>query len=73
MQQGVDHGFLRREVDPADARRTLIALTSEGRSVIDRFRGQRRQQLTQALAALSPEEQEQLARLLTRVVDNWPA
>ncbi|MEN2738776.1 MarR family winged helix-turn-helix transcriptional regulator [Microbacterium sp. X-17] len=73
VQQGVDHGFLRREADPADARRTLIALTDAGRTMIDRFRGHRRDQISQALAALTPAEQAELARLLTRVADAWPA
>jgi DNA-binding MarR family transcriptional regulator len=73
VQQGVDHGLLRREADPSDARRTLIALTDAGRALVDRFRGRRRDQITRALAALTPDEQAELARLLTRVADNWPA
>jgi DNA-binding MarR family transcriptional regulator len=73
VQQGVDHGLLRREADPADARRTLIALTDAGRAIVDRFRGHRRDQISQALAALTPAEQAELARLLTRVAEAWPS
>lgn len=73
VQQGVDHGLLVREADPADARRTLIALTDAGRALVDRFRGHRRDQVSRALAVLTPEEQQQLAALLTRVADAWPA
>jgi DNA-binding MarR family transcriptional regulator len=73
VQQGVDHGLLRREADPSDARRTLIALTEVGRALVDRFRGHRRDQIGQALSALTPAEQAELARLLTRVADAWPS
>lgn len=71
VQQGVAHGFLRREADPDDARRTRIALTDEGRSFARGLRGERRQMLSGALAAFSDEERAELARLLTKLADNW--
>lgn len=72
VQQGVAHGLLRREVDPEDARRTRIALTEQGTALARGFRGQRREAVTQALAALTPAEQAELARLLTKFADGWP-
>nr|WP_314844541.1 MarR family winged helix-turn-helix transcriptional regulator [uncultured Microbacterium sp.] len=71
VQQGVAHGFLRREADPDDARRTRIALTDEGRRVARGMRGERREALGAALAAFTNDEREELARLLNKLADNW--
>lgn len=71
VQQGVAHGFVRREADPDDARRTRIALTDDGRAVARGMRGERREALGKALAAFTEHEREQLARLLNKLADNW--
>ena len=71
VQQGVDRGYVRREADPDDARRTRIALTDEGRKVAKGMRGERREMLGRALAAFTPEESAELARLLNKLADNW--
>ncbi|WP_311416802.1 MarR family winged helix-turn-helix transcriptional regulator [Microbacterium sp. ISL-103] len=71
VQQGVAHGFVRREADPDDARRTRIALTDEGRKIARGMRGERREALGKALAAFSEEERDQLASLLNKLADNW--
>jgi len=71
VQQGVAHGFVRREADPDDARRTRIALTDEGRKVARGMRGERREALGKALAAFTDEERDQLATLLNKLADNW--
>ena len=71
VQQGVEHGFVRREADPDDARRTRIALTDEGRRMARGVRGERREMLGAALAAFTDEERAELARLLTKLADNW--
>lgn len=71
VQQGVAHGFLRREADPDDARRTRIALTDEGRRLARGVRGERRQMLSGALAAFTEDERTELARLLNKLADNW--
>ena len=72
VSQGVELGFLRREADPDDARRTLIALTDKGRALINRFRGAQRDSVDQALSGFTEEEKAQLASLLTRLADAWP-
>jgi DNA-binding MarR family transcriptional regulator len=72
VQQGVDHGMLRREADPDDARRTRIALTEQGVTFARGFRGQRRAAVDQALEALTPQERAELARLLAKFADGWP-
>ncbi|WP_244175933.1 MarR family winged helix-turn-helix transcriptional regulator [Microbacterium oxydans] len=71
VQQGVDHGFVRREADPDDARRTRIALTDEGRKLARGMRGERREMLTNALASFTDDERVELARLLNKLADNW--
>ncbi|WP_372969288.1 MarR family winged helix-turn-helix transcriptional regulator [Microbacterium sp.] len=71
VQQGVAHGFVRREADPDDARRTRIALTDDGRKIARGMRGERREALNTALAAFTDEERAQLAHLLNKLADNW--
>ncbi|MEN0021921.1 MAG: MarR family winged helix-turn-helix transcriptional regulator [Microbacterium sp.] len=73
VQQGVAHGWVRREADPDDARRTRIALTDEGRTLAKGMRGERREMLGSALAAFTDEERAELARLLGKLADNWGA
>ncbi|WP_292685347.1 MULTISPECIES: MarR family winged helix-turn-helix transcriptional regulator [unclassified Microbacterium] len=72
IQQAVALGLVRREADPADARRTRIALTDEGARIARGFRGQRREHLSEALAGFSAEERAELARLLGKLADAWP-
>ncbi|MEV4776394.1 MarR family winged helix-turn-helix transcriptional regulator [Microbacterium sp. LWH12-1.2] len=71
VQQGVELGYVRREADPDDARRTRIALTDEGRKLARGMRGERRELLGRALAAFTDDEQRDLARLLGKLADNW--
>jgi DNA-binding MarR family transcriptional regulator len=71
VQQGVERGFVRREADPDDARRTRIALTDEGRRVARGMRGERREMLASALTAFTDDERSELARLLNKLADNW--
>jgi len=71
VQQGVDRGWVRREADPDDARRTRIALTAEGSQLFRGVRGERREALGRALAAFTEDESAELARLLTKLADNW--
>ncbi|MEU1971343.1 MarR family winged helix-turn-helix transcriptional regulator [Microbacterium sp. NPDC019599] len=72
VQQAVEMGLVRREADPDDARRTRIALTEQGRSIVTGFRGERRDAVGSALAAFSDDERAELARLLTKLADAWP-
>lgn len=71
VQQGVDRGWVRREADPDDARRTRIALTDDGARMIRGMRGERRERLDQALTAFTDDERDELARLLTKLAENW--
>ncbi|WP_262381111.1 MarR family winged helix-turn-helix transcriptional regulator [Microbacterium sp. 1S1] len=71
VQQGVQAGFVRREADPDDARRTRIALTDEGRRLARGMRGERRELLGRALESFTEADRTELARLLTKLADNW--
>ena len=73
IQQAVSLGLVRREADPADARRTRVALTEDGTRVVRGFRGRRREHLTHALAEFTPAERAELARLLTKLAASWEA
>lgn len=72
VQQCVDLGFVRREADPDDARRTRVALTDAGAAIVRGFRGERRDAVDTALEGLTESERAELARLLTKLADNWP-
>lgn len=72
VQQGVEMGLVRREADPADARRTRIALTDQGRSLVRGFRGERRETITTALDGFTDAERAEFARLITKFAEAWP-
>lgn len=72
VQQSVELGLVVREADPDDARRTRIALTEQGRAIVQGFRGERREAIATALAGLEPDEQREFARLLTKFAGHWP-
>ncbi len=73
VKQGAARELVRREADPEDARRTRIALTETGRRFASGLRGRRRESLTRALEGFTEAEQHELARLLVKLADNWPA
>ena len=72
VQQAAEMGLVRREADPDDARRTRVALTDSGLSIVRGFRGERRTAIDSALGAFTDQERAELARLLTKLADAWP-
>lgn len=72
VQQGVARGFFVREADPADARRTRIALTERGREFAHGIRTHQRESLDTALESFSDTERSDLALLLAKLADHWP-
>ena len=67
----VDAGQVRREVDPADARRSILVITEAGRAVLSAVIDHRRTAIEQALADFSPDERAEFARLFTRFAQAW--
>lgn len=55
-------GLVSRTPDPADRRQVLIALTAQGRETLSADRRRREGWLAEAMAKLTPEEQETLIR-----------
>jgi DNA-binding MarR family transcriptional regulator len=72
VQAAVHAGHVRREADPADARRSALVLTSAGRDVLASARTTRRGAVETALTGFSAEETAEFARLLSRFVAAWP-
>jgi DNA-binding MarR family transcriptional regulator len=64
-------GLVRREVDPASRRSTLLVTTSEGRAQYEQVREARRRAAEELFSVLTPEQQDQLRELLS-VVDRQP-
>ncbi|BCB80720.1 hypothetical protein GCM10022251_01340 [Phytohabitans flavus] len=63
-----DRGFVERSPDPEDRRRNVITITAAGRRQLLRLEKQLAQVQDQLLAPLSPEERDEFARLLTRLL-----
>src|SRR3954469_17208190 len=60
-------GLIAREPDPTDRRGTLIALTDEGRRVIDAVTADHLANEAELISALSADEQRRLADLLRKL------
>jgi DNA-binding MarR family transcriptional regulator len=56
--------LIQRAPDPGDGRRVILSLTDAGRGTVRSKRTARTEQLTRALAALSPQERARLATAL---------
>lgn len=61
-------GLARREDDPEDRRRRMVVLTAQGRRWLDKFRPDVMQGVGAALSRLSPDEQETLRALLSKLL-----
>ena len=64
----VDRGLIRRDVDPEDRRRRTVTLTAQGRRTIDRVRKLGSDAEAETLAPLSERERDELRRLLRRLL-----
>lgn len=71
VQQAELMGFVAREVDPEDARRTRVALTDQGRAVATSMRRDRRDRIGVALEQFTAEERADFARLFTMFATAW--
>jgi DNA-binding MarR family transcriptional regulator len=70
-QAAVDAGHVRRDVDPGDARRSILVITEAGRRTLSDVLDRRRSAIEQAMAGFTPHEREQFARLFARFAEAW--
>ncbi|WP_188744375.1 MarR family winged helix-turn-helix transcriptional regulator [Agromyces bauzanensis] len=71
VQAAADAGHVRRDVDPSDARRSILVITDAGRTALSSLLDHRRGAVERALADFSPDERRQFATLLTRFTEAW--
>lgn len=71
VQAAVEAGYVRREVDPNDARRSILVITDAGRTALSTVLDHRRSAIERALADFTPAEREEFARLLIRFAEGW--
>ncbi|GAA0939269.1 MarR family winged helix-turn-helix transcriptional regulator [Nonomuraea longicatena] len=69
--QALQAGLLRREADQFDGRRSLLALTADGRAALTRIRDFRRSVIAEATAEWPEEDLAAFARLLNRFVRDF--
>ncbi|MEV6326873.1 MarR family winged helix-turn-helix transcriptional regulator [Streptomyces sp. NPDC051909] len=69
--RAAEEGWLTRAPDPADARRTLLALTPEGRGRLDRTRRLREEVFARAMTGWPDADRVEFARLLTAFVEGF--
>jgi DNA-binding MarR family transcriptional regulator len=65
----VDRGLVERSADPIDRRRNIISITPAGRTHFRRLDKIVTEVQDEVLAPLSPNQREQLIRLLTRILE----
>lgn len=73
LAQLVAKGLIRKERHPADGRAHVLRLTAEGRSFLERLLPAIEAHERLFAAGLTPAEQEELKRLLARLVDGAAA
>ena len=61
----VDAGLVSRHDDPADRRQVVVAITSEGAGILERFRDLNRRQLTDLLSSVTDRDLETVSRATT--------
>jgi DNA-binding MarR family transcriptional regulator len=68
VAKAVDDGFLARQADQSDGRRSLVSLTASGRTQVDAAHSSRQEVFARAMADWSADERATFARLLTAFV-----
>ena len=65
----VQAGLVARAEDPHDRRSRLLAITPEGRRLVDRINSERTREVSAVLARITPQLRRQFADALARVID----
>ena len=71
VNDSAERGLVTRRADERDARRSVVELTGQGRTILSRANESRRTAVTDAVAEFTAEETETFAALLTRFVAGW--
>ncbi|WP_308797666.1 MarR family winged helix-turn-helix transcriptional regulator [Agromyces silvae] len=71
-QAAIAAGHVRREVDPNDARRSILSVTDAGRAMLTAAVSHRRAAIETALAGFTDAERAEFAALFSRFVEAWP-
>ncbi len=64
----LERGLVGRERHPQDRRSVIVRLTDRGRSLLEEVKANNRRQERLLLAAISPEDRQQLRHILARIV-----
>ncbi|WP_405179274.1 MarR family transcriptional regulator [Nocardia sp. NBC_01377] len=67
----VDRGLVLRMADPTDGRASVLVVTERGRSVCERIRRRRHENLTRVTESWIPADRATFAELLRRFVDDF--
>ena len=71
VNESAERGLVTRRADERDARRSVVELTEQGRSILSRTNESRRTAVADAVAGFTEEETVAFAALLTRFVEGW--
>jgi DNA-binding MarR family transcriptional regulator len=71
VNESAERGLVTRRADERDARRSVVELTEQGRSILSKTNESRRTAVADAVAGFSAEETATFAALLTRFVEGW--
>jgi DNA-binding MarR family transcriptional regulator len=71
VNESAERGLVTRRADERDARRSVVELTEQGRSILTKTNESRRTAVADAVAGFTPEETATFAALLTRFVADW--
>lgn len=71
IQKLENKGFVEKKTDSSDKRRILLTLTEEGKKEEQAMRDRNDEDQGQALDCLREEEKNQLADMLTRILESW--
>jgi len=71
VNESAERGLVTRRADDRDARRSVVELTTQGRSILSRANETRRSAVADAVSGFTPEETATFAALFTRFVADW--
>ena len=73
VDKTVEKGFITRAEDPDDRRQKRIALTPEGRALLERLNAERIDEFTRAFGSLDPDFQAQLQPIFAQLIRDLAA